>query len=237
MAVRVLVDLPQAGFPAASYKGYPAQTVSLRGISLLVGHKRDGLAPAVWLSMRSAAVSVLSGCVHRSCADVVYFLPVLQMVLPQSPLRFAGHRCVGPALAVRVSVCSAAALYLAGYAARLLVLAVIPAHGAGRIAPAAHLRKNLLILCGLGAGSHDAVAGQLHGRFRGQSFRPVQSLCVPRCPSGLAASRCCPTLLQISVPSAAAQWMQLDVSAACLSGGRFVLECLEWCSPTKCVSR
>ena len=152
-------------------------------------------------------------------------------------MQLAGHGNGGPALAVRVSVCSAAALYLAGYAARLLVLAVIPAHGAGRIAPAAHLRKNLLILCGLGAGSHDAVAGQLHGRFRGQSFRPVQSLCVPRCPSGQAASRCRPTLLQISVPSAAAQWMQLDVSAACLSGGRFVLECLEWCSPPKCVSR
>lgn len=105
---------PQAGFPAAPYKDYPTQTFFLRGISLLVGHKRDGLAPAVWLSMRSAAVSVLSGCVHRSCADAVYFLPVLQMVLPQSPLRFAGHRCVGPVPAVWGLVCSAAALVLTG---------------------------------------------------------------------------------------------------------------------------
>ena len=74
VAVHVLADHPQAVFPAAPYKGYPAQTVSLRGISLLVGHKRDGLAPAVWLSMRSAAVSVLSGCQHRPCAGVVYSL-------------------------------------------------------------------------------------------------------------------------------------------------------------------
>ena len=126
---------------------------------------------------------------------------------------------------MRVSVCSAAASHLAGCAVRLFVLAVIPAHGAaGRAAPAAHLRKNPRILCGLGAGSHDAGVGQFHGQFHGQSFLPVRSLCVPRCLSGRAASRCRPTLLQISVPSAAAQWMQLDVSAACLSGGHFVLE-------------
>ena len=143
------------------------------------------------------------------------------MVLAQIPLRLAGHTHGGPALAVRVPVCSAAALYLAGYAVRLFVLAVIPACGAaGRIAPTVHLRKNLRILCGLGAGSHDAAVGQLHGRFRGRLFLPVRS----RCLSGRAASRCRSTLLQISVPSAAAQWMQLDVSVACFSGGHFVLE-------------
>lgn len=64
-------------------------------------------------------------------------------------LRFAEHRHGGPAPVVRVSMCSAAALHLAGYAARLFVLAVIPAHGAaGRTAPAARSQKNLLIFCG-----------------------------------------------------------------------------------------
>ena len=72
---------------------------------------------------------------------------------------------------------SAAASHLAGYAPCLFVLAVIPARGAaGRIAPAVHLRKNPRILCGLGAGSHDAAVGQLHGRFRGRSFLPVRLL-------------------------------------------------------------
>ena len=137
----------------------------------------------------------------------------------------AAHTRVAPVPAALVLVRSAAALHLAGYAVRLFVLAVIPARGAaGRIAPAVNLRKNPRILCGLGAGSHDAGVGQLHGQFHGRSFLPVRSPCVPRCLSGRAASRCRPTLLQISVPSAAAQWMQLDVSVACLSGGRFVLE-------------
>ena len=118
------------------------------------------------------------------------------MALARLLLRFAGHRRGGPVPAARVSVSSAAALYLAGYAVRLFVLAVIPARGAaGRIAPAVHLRKNLRILCGLGAGSHDAAVGQLHGRFRGRSFLPVRSPCVPRCLSGRAASRCRPALL------------------------------------------
>ena len=60
---------PQAGFPAASYKGYPAQTVSLCGISLLVEHKCNGLAPAVWALMRAAAAAVLAEC-------AVHFLPM-----------------------------------------------------------------------------------------------------------------------------------------------------------------
>ena len=189
--------------------------------------------------MRSAAALIPVGCVYPPCADAAYSLstaqmaqhdilasvPAWSMALTRIPLRFAGQRRGGPVPAVWVSVRSAAALYLAGYAVRLFVLAVIPARGAaGRIAPAVHLRKNLRILCGLGAGSHDAAVGQLHGRFRGRSLLPARSLCVPRCLSGWAASRCRPTLLQISVPSAAAQWMQLDVSVACLSGGRFVLE-------------
>ena len=139
-------------------------------------------------------------------------------------LRFAGHRHVWPAPAARVSMCSAAAL--------------IPVHGAaGRIALAVHLRKNPWILCGLGAGSHDAGVGQLHGQFHGRLFLPVRSPCVLRCPNGQIASRCHSVLLQISAPSAAEQRMQFDVSAAYLSGGRFVLECLAWKSPLVSVSR
>lgn len=114
-------------------------------------------------------------------------------------------------------MCSAAALHLTGYAARLFVLAVIPAHGAaGWIAPVVHLRKNPLILCGLGTGLHDAAVEQLRGRFRGRLFLPVLLPWFLRCPNGQAVSRGRPALLQISVPSAAAQWMQLGVSAACL---------------------
>ena len=170
--IPVLVDHPQDGFPAAPYKDYPAQTVSLCGISLLVEHKCDGLAPAVLVSVRSAAVS-----------------------------------------------------HLAGYAPCLFVLAVIPVCGAdGWIAPAAHLRKNLLILCGLGTGLHDAAVEQLRGRFRGRLFLPVLLPWFLRCPNGRIASRCHSVLLQISAPSAAEQRMQFDVSAAYLSGGRFALE-------------
>ena len=64
---------PQAGFPAASYKGYPAQTVSLCGISLLVEHKCDGLAPVALVSVCSVAVAVLVGCVYPPCASVAFF--------------------------------------------------------------------------------------------------------------------------------------------------------------------
>ena len=127
---------------------------------------------------------------------------------------------------------SAVASHLVGYAVCLFALAVIPAHGAaGRIAPAVHLRKNPRILCGLGAGLHDAGVGQLHGRFRGRSFLPVRSLRVLRYLLGLAVSRCHSAPLQISAPSAAAQWMQHDVLASCPLDGRFVLEYLEWKSP------
>ena len=144
-------------------------------------------------------------------------------------MQFAEHKRGGPAPAVLVSVRSAAVSHLAGYAPCLFVLAVIPVCGAdGWIAPAAHLRKNPLILCGLGVESHDAAAGQLHGRFRGWSFLPVRSPCVPRCPSGRVDSRCHSVLLQISAPSAAEQRMQFDVSAAYLLGGRFVLEYLKY---------
>ena len=122
-------------------------------------------------------------------------------------LRSAGHRCDGAAPAAWAMECSAVASHLAGYAVRLFALAVIPAHGAGRIAPAAHLRKNLLILCGLGAGSHDASVGLLHGQFRGRLFLPVRLPCVPRCPSGQADLRCHSAPLQISVPSGVGQWM------------------------------
>ena len=129
---------------------------------------------------------------------------------------------------VRVSMCSAAALHLTGYAARLFVLAVIPAHGAaGWIAPVVHLRKNPLILCGLDTGLHDAAVEQLRGRFRGRLFLPVLLPWFLRCPNGRIASRCHSVLLQISAPSAAEQRMQFDVSAAYLSGARFVLEYLE----------
>ena len=134
-------NCPQAGFPAAPYKDYPTQTVSLREISLPAWHGRDGPAPVALVSVCSAAGAVQD--------------------------EYAGHWC-GDAPCVGTE--------------------------------------------------------QLHG----QLFRPVRSLCVPRCPSGQAASRCRPTLLQISAPSGAARWMQFDVSAACSSDGLFVLEYLEW---------
>ena len=126
-------------------------------------------------------------------------------------------------------MCSAAAAHLAGCVARLFVLAVIPARGAaGQIAPVVHLRKNPLILCGLGTGLHDAAVEQLRGRFRGRLFLPVLLPWFLRCPNGRIASRCHSVLLQISAPSAAEQRMQFDVSAAYLSGGRFVLEYLKY---------
>ena len=143
-------------------------------------------------------------------------------------MRFAEHKHVGPVPAVRVSVCSAAVSHPAGYAARLVVLAVIPAHGvAGRIAPAVNLRKNPRILCGLGAGSHDAAVGQLHGRFRGRSFLPVRLLCVPHYLAVQTALYCHSTLSQISAPSDVGRWMQLDILTAYPLHSRFVLGCLE----------
>ena len=144
---------PQAGFPAAPYEDDPAQTLFLRGISLLVEHKCDGLAPAVWVSVCFAA-----GAAQDEYAEHWY----------------GDAPCVG--------------------------------------------------------------TEQLHGRFRGRSFLPARSLSFLRCSSGQTASCSHSVPLQISAPSGAAQWMQLDVLAVCLSGGRFVLECLEWKSPPICVS-
>lgn len=90
-------------------------------------------------------------------------------------LQFDGHRYDGPAPVALVSVRSAAVSHLAGCSVCLFALAVTPAHGAAdRTAPAVHLREKLLILCGLGAGSHDAVAGQLHGQFRRRLFLSVR---------------------------------------------------------------
>lgn len=144
-------------------------------------------------------------------------------------MQLAEHRRVGSALAVRLPMRFADVAVLVGSVGHLHAAAEVPVHGVtGQTALAVYLRKNLRILCGLGAGSHDAAVGQLHGRFRGRSFPPVRSPCVPRCPSGQAASRCRSTLLQISAPSGAARWMQFDVSAACSSDGLFVLEYLEW---------
>ena len=123
---------------------------------------------------------------------------------------------------------SAVASHLAGYAVCLFVLAVIPAHGAaGRIAPAVHLRKNPRILCGLGAGLHDAGVRQLHGRFRWRSFLPVRLLCVPHYLAVQTALYCHSTLSQISVPSDVGRWMQLDILTAYPLHSRFVLGCLE----------
>ena len=214
--IPVLVDHPQAGFQAAPYKDYPAQTFFLRGISLFAWHRRDGLAPVVLVSVCSVAVAVLVGCVYPPCADEVYFLPLAWS------LWYVAIAAVPVAM---VLMCAAVASHLTGFAEYLYVDAEIPVHGVtGQTALAVYLRKNPRILCGLGVESHDAAAGQLHGRFRGWSFLPVRSPCVPRCPSGRVDSRCRLALLQISVPSAAARWTQLDVLAACLSGGRFALE-------------
>ena len=62
---------PQAGFPVALYEDDPAQTVSLRGISLPVAHTRVAPAPAVWALVRSAAAAVLAEC-------AVHFLPMVR---------------------------------------------------------------------------------------------------------------------------------------------------------------
>ena len=68
---------PQTGFPAAPYADDPAQTFFLRGISLLVEHKCDGLAPAVLVSVCFAAVLVLAECVNHPCACAAHFLPMV----------------------------------------------------------------------------------------------------------------------------------------------------------------
>ena len=144
---------PQAGFPAALHEDDPAQTVSLRGISLSAAHTRVAPIPAAWVSIRSAAGVAQDEYAEHWCGDVP---------------------CVG--------------------------------------------------------------TEQLHEQFCGQSFLPARSLSFLRCSSGQTASCSHSVPLQISAPSGAAQWMQLDVLAVCLSGGRFVLECLEWKSPPICVS-
>ena len=84
--------------------------------------------------------------------------------LTRHPLQLAGHRRVALGPAALVSVRSAAAAILAVCEEPLHVDA------AGRTAPAAHSQKNLLIFCEQNTGLHDAVAEQLRGQFRGQSF-------------------------------------------------------------------
>ena len=96
---------PQAGFQAAPYKGYPAQTVFLRGISLLALHRRGGLALVVEILACAAAASILAVCVHPPCVGAAVFQSawcrelssVPALLLWWTPLRFAGHRHGGPA--------------------------------------------------------------------------------------------------------------------------------------------
>lgn len=139
-------------------------------------HTRAGPALAARLPGCSVTVAVLVGCAHRPCAGAAYFLSMAQMVNPDTPtavptwltrhpLQLAGHRCAALGPAALVSVRSAAAAILAVCEEPLHVDA------AGRTAPAAHPQKNLLIFCGQNTGLHGAVAEQLRGQFRGQSFQ------------------------------------------------------------------
>ena len=68
---------PQAGFLAVPYEDDPAQTVSLRRISLPAAHTRVSLAPVVWMSVCFAAVLVLAECVNHPCACAAHFLPMV----------------------------------------------------------------------------------------------------------------------------------------------------------------
>lgn len=104
-------------------------------------------------------------------------------------LQFAGHRYGGPAPAVWVLVRSATAAILTVCEGSLHVGV------AGRPAPDVHPQKNLLIFCGQNAGLHNAVAEQLRGQFRGQSFLSVLSLRFLRCPNGQTALCYRPALL------------------------------------------
>ena len=76
---------PQAGFPAAPYKDYPTQTAVLRGISLTAWRGRVGPVLVEWVPGGFVAVSVLSGRVHRSCADAVHFLPLAWSLWDAAP--------------------------------------------------------------------------------------------------------------------------------------------------------
>ena len=134
-------------------------------------------------------------------------------------LQFAGHKRGGPAPAVRVSVRSVALAVLAGYAGNLYAAAEVPVYGLTVL-----LLKHPRILSCQDAGAYGAGSGQLHGQFRGRSFLPVRLLLFLHRPSGQTVLRCHSALLQTFAPSGAGRRMQLDVSAACLSGGRFVLE-------------
>lgn len=69
---------PQAGFLAVPYEDDPAQTFFLRGISLLVEHKCDDLAPAVWVSVCFATAAVLAEC-------AVHFLPMVRSLWDAAP--------------------------------------------------------------------------------------------------------------------------------------------------------
>ena len=60
---------PQAGFLAVPYEDDPAQTVSLRGISLFAWHKRDGLAPVALVSVCSAAGAAQDEYAGHWCGD------------------------------------------------------------------------------------------------------------------------------------------------------------------------
>ena len=76
---------PQAGFPAAPYKDYPTQTAVLRGISLTAWRGRVGPVLVEWVPGGFVAVSVLSGRVHRSCADAVHFLSLAWSLWDAAP--------------------------------------------------------------------------------------------------------------------------------------------------------
>ena len=231
---------PQAGFPAVPYEDDPAQTVSLRGIFLPAAHTRVALAPAAWVSVCFAAVLVLVECASHPRTGVAHFLPLVWSlwdvvpapvrvaVLLQHPLQLVEHTHVVPAPVVWAPVRSVTAAIPTVCAEHLHIVAAFPTRGmVGQTAPAAHLRKNPLKLYRQDAGLRGAVAGWLHGRFRGRSFLPVRSLCVLHC-LVLQSVLCCHSApSQTSAPSGAARSMQLAVSAVCFLDGQRVHECLK----------
>lgn len=226
-AVLLAANHLQAGFPAVPNEDDPAQTVSLRGISLSVGHRCGGLALAIEILVCAAVASILAVCVHPPCVGVAVFQSawrrelssVLALLLWWTPLRFSGYTHAVPAPAVLALVRPAAAPVLIVRLVCPHVGAEVPVYGLTVL-----LLKHPRILSCQDAGAYGAGGGQLHGQFHGRSFLPVRLRLFPRRPNGQTALRCHSALLQTSVPSGAAQSMQLDVSAACLSVGRFVLE-------------
>ena len=221
-----VVNLPAAE-PLARHDNFaavPVQVAAVLLLSLLAECRHVVLAPAALALVCVAVRVLLNGCEDLPCAGAgivdsgAVNLPaaeslaqrnnsaavlVTQSAMPPLLLPLAERRHVVPAPAVLGSMWCAVA-WCPVWIALLPRVAVVGLMF-GAVAQAALAVTAPWILYSASDGKSCAGAGQLHGRFHGQSFLPARLRYALRCPNGRAASRCHSAPSRIFAPSGAGQ--------------------------------